>query len=441
MIAQSSDRCSDRRAGNPLAGFLVLAVCWMLSWHAFAYDSNGFTLSGDLRTGWVEYDYNNPDGDPNINKGHRDSQGFYLVPKISLTTPAYGGFSGGVTAAGATDFGLNDEQKETRNFVFDPVELESFALLQELYLQWESEAHRALVGRREYETPMIDADDYYMLANSFAMGVYENRYFSNTTLKGGYFAEMAGVWDSGANGTEFHSMSDASFVPQVNKDEAGDSGVYFAALDYDNGVHHAQVWNYYASDLYNTLFAQYDLLRGDDSFRYDLGVQFIDFSQVGKLKDSATEIDYSIYSLRYNADWGNGVSLDTGFAKYTDGDGQGSTLGAWGGYPYFANGMIYHFFEVGSLRDAESYKLQAGYDFPMPSSDKLGIYLRHTRYYLDPQYSRASNGDGQELMTMTGLQVKYGFMGNGYFAGTYEQHHIDDEPKTWALRLIGGMTF
>ena len=424
-----------------LVTVLLTVTLWGVSQGVRAYDINGFTFSGDIRTGWVQYDYDNPDGDPDINRGHKDSQGFYVVPKVSLTTPRYSGFSGKITAAGATDFGLNNEDDETRNFVFDPVELKSFALLQELYIQWQTDQQQALIGRKEYVSPMIDADDYYMLANSFAMGVYDNRHFKNTSLRAGYFHEMAGVWDSGANGTEFHSMSDASFVPQVNKDEADDKGVYFAAVDYDNKLHHVQLWNYYADELYNTLFAQYNFTKGSDSYNYDFGLQFIDFSEVGKLKSSSTDIDYSLYSIKYDGAFGNGFSFASGASKYSDGAGSESTLGAWGGYPYFANGMIFHFFEAGSLRNAESYKLQVGYDFPRQSPDKLGIYLRHTRYYLDSKYSISSDGKGQDLMTMTGLQVKYKFLRGGYFTGTYEQHHIDHEPKTWALRLIGGVTF
>jgi hypothetical protein len=431
----------DRRTGLLFATFLLLILLCGQAQSTSAYDINGFTFSGDIRTGWVQYDYNNPDGDSVINKGHKDSRGFYVVPKVSLLTPAYHNFSGKITLAGATDFGLNDSENESRNFVFDPVELKSFVLLQELYIEWQTEQHQAIIGRKEYSSPMIDTDDYYMLANSFAMGVYDNRYFANTSLRAGYFVEMAGVWDSGANGTEFNSMSKASFVPQVNKDEAGDAGVYFAAVDYNNDVHHAQAWNYYADDLYNTFFAQYDYMKGNDDFNYDFGAQFINFSEVGKLKSSPTEIDYSLYSLRFDAGWGNGISIASGAAKYSDGDGQGSTLGAWGGYPYFANGMIFHFFELGSLRNAESYKLQVGYDFPRQSPDKLGIYLRHTRFYLDSEYSLSSNGMGQDLMTLTGIQVKYKFLRGGYFTGTYEQHQIDEEPKTWALRLIGGFTF
>ena len=239
----------------------------------------------------------------------------------------------------------------------------------------------------------------------------------------------------------FNSMSKASFVPQENKDAAGDKGVYFLSADYNNSTHHGQLWNYYADDLYNTLFIQYDFIKGDDDFNYNIGAQFIDFSEVGKLKASDTEIDYSLYSLRYDAGWGNGVSIATGASKYTDGDGQNSTLGAWGGYPYFANGMIFHFFEAGTLRNAASYKAQAGYDFRRTSPDKLGLYLRYTYYDLDPDFSFASNGEPQDRMVMLGLQLKYRAKNGAYFTGTFEQHDIDEEPQVWALRLIGGITF
>ena len=430
-----------RQEGTWLAASLLAVMLSVYSQSVIAFDINGFKFSGDIRTGWVQYDYDNPNGDPTINKGHEDSKGFYVVPKLSLTTPTVNGFSGKVTAAGATDFGLNNEDDESRNFVFDPDDRESFTILQELYLQWQTDHHHALVGRKEFVSPMIEADDYYMLANSFAMGVYDYQYFTNTSLKVGYFAEMAGVWDSGANGTKFRSMSDASFVPQVNKDEADDKGVYFAAADYDNEKHHLQVWNYYADELYNTFFSQYDFLESHGQLNYNLGLQFINFLEVGKLKSSSTEIDYSMYSIRFDGAFDNGFTFASGATKYSNGDGTGSTLGAWGGFPYFANGMIFHFFEAGSLRNAESYKLQAGYNFPTKAPDKLSVAVRYTRFELDSKYSISSDGRGQDLMRMAGLQVKYKFLGNGYFTGTFEQHSVDHEPDVWALRLIGGFTF
>ena len=406
-----------------------------------AVDMSGFTLSGDERAGWVEYDYDNPDGLPTINRGHKDSRGFYVIPKLSIETPAYKGFTAKVTGAGATDFGLNENDKQSRNFVFDPVENKKFAILQELYVEYATDHHNALVGRNEIVTPMIEADDYYMLANSFEVGRYINSSFTDTELHIGYFKDMAGVWDSGANGTEFHSMSDASFVPQINKDEADDTGVFYGAADFNNGLHHAQLWNYYAKDLYNTVFAQYNYTSKNKYFSYDAGAQFINFEQVGNLKSSITRIGYSIYSLKYDAALDNGFSIASGVSKFTDGDGQGSTLGAWGGYPYFATGMIFHFFEAGSLRDAASYKLQGAYDFSKIGIDKLGLALRYTYFDLDSTHSISSDGKRQDFMKMGGIRLTYKFLSGGYFTGTYEQHKIDHEPSVWSLRLIGGYKF
>ncbi len=416
-------------------------VTGLFSGHAYALDMSGFTLSGDQRIGWVEYDYHNPDGLATINRGHKNSRGFYVVPKLSIETPVYNGFRAKVTGAGATDFGLNENDKQSRNFVFDPVENDPFAILQELYVEYAGKEHNVLAGRNEIVTPMIEADDYYMLANSFEVARYINTSFQDTQLHVGYFRQMAGVWDSGDNGTEFHSMSDASFVPQENKDQADDTGVYYGAVDFNNELHHVQLWNYYAEDLYNTVFAQYNYTSKNKYFSYDAGAQFINFSEVGDLKSSNTRIDYSIYSLKYDAAMDNGFSVASGFSKYTDGDGQSSTLGAWGGYPYFANGMIFHFFEAGSLRDAASYKLQGAYDFSRLGIDKLNLALRYTYYDLDSRYSISSDGKPQDFMKMGGIRLTYAFLSGGYFVGTYEQHKINHEPTTWALRLIGGFKF
>jgi hypothetical protein len=420
--------------------FIALLLCGQLQ-VSLAYDIYGFTLSGDIRTGWVQYDYSNPSGNPSNNKGHRDSRGFYIIPKISLETPSWKNFRAKITGAFATDFGLNDHDRESRNFVFDADDNESFAILQELYVAYENDRHKVLVGRNEIYTPMIEADDYYMLANSFEVASYTYKSPFNTDLHAGYFYQMAGVWDSGDNGTEFNSMSDASFVPEINKDEANDSGVYYGAVDFNNDLHHFQLWEYYAEDLYNILFSQYNYTNKSTNFSYDAGAQFINFTDVGDLEDSNTRINYSIYSLKFDAAFNNGFSIDTGVSKYTDGNGHSDTLGAWGGYPYFANGMIFHYFEAGRLRNANTYKVQAGYDFSKVGVDNLGLYTRFTYYDLDDHHSFSSDGRPQSTMRMYGIRIKYQFLGTGYFTGTYEYHDLDDEKRTYAFRLIGGFTF
>jgi hypothetical protein len=410
--------------------------------YATAVDYNGFILSGDVRTGWVSYDYGNPDGEPLINKGHKDSEGFYVIPKLSLQTPSHKGFNAKITVAGATDFGINDEDKQSRNFVFDPTENESFVILQEIYLEYDNEMHNAMVGRNEIITPMIESDDWYMLANSFEIAKYTNNSFQNTHLHVGFFRKMAGVWDSGANGTEFHSMSDASFVNAADKEAADDEGVYYLAAEYNGEKHHGQLWEYYAEDLYNMLFGQYNYKSGNSKYNYDFGLQFIDWQEVGKLKDgNTTNIDYSLYSIKYDGNMDNGFSFATGYSKYTDGEGTGATLGAWGGYPYFANGMIFHFFEAGDLRNAASYKVQGAYDLTKVGFNNAALSIRYTYYDLDSKYSFTESGQAQEAMKMLGVRLNYSFLNGGYFTGTVEQHDTDHEHSVTSIRLIGGYKF
>ncbi|MEA3418800.1 MAG: hypothetical protein U9Q90_05310, partial [Campylobacterota bacterium] len=61
----------------------------------------GWEITGDLRTGYVNYDYSNSpyNFNPDINKGHKDSKGYYFIPKVSITSPKYKGFYGKITGA------------------------------------------------------------------------------------------------------------------------------------------------------------------------------------------------------------------------------------------------------------------------------------------------------------------------------------------------------
>ena len=411
------------------------------------FDFSGWKFAGDLRGGYVRYDYDNPPSNPSdtINKGHIDSHGFYIIPKLSILTPNYNGFSAKITVAGATDFGINDFEDESRNFVFDPNERKSFAILQEAYISYENSGHQFLAGAKEIVTPMIDADDWYMLANSFQGAYYKNSTIKNITFAFGYFYKMAGVWDSGANGTQWHSMSDASFVDSDYKKIGGDEGVWSGFVQYSDEHHNLQLWEYYMNDYYNTFFAQYDYSNKTDSFSYDAGLQLIDFYGVGELKDyyelKNKEIDYYILSARYNAKFNNGFDVSLGASFYSDGGGTGDTLGAWGGHPYFANGMIFHFFEAGSLRNANSYKLQVGYDISKLGVDGLWVGARYTYFDLDSEYSHSLDHNAQDDMSLIGLKLSYNSKAGYYFNATYEYVDLDYEPHTYALRLIGGYKF
>ncbi len=402
---------------------------------------DGWKVNGDLRAGYVTYDYSNDpkDFNPTVNKGHKDSRGIYVIPKVSITSPDFNGFSFKITGGGVTDFGINDELYESRTFAFG--DGTSYAILQEAYVKYVNGGHTFLAGNYELSTPMVDADDWYLFANTFQGAYYKNTTIENITFAGGYVYKMAGVWDGGAtNAHRFHSIADQSYVDQRDKDNAGDAGMWAGMFQYQKDEHNLQFWDYYAVDLYNTFFGQYDYNGKFEGGSYDAGVQFINFKDVGG--NMYTPIDYSIFSLRLDGKLDNGFDFSTGAAFYTDGPGAAETLGSWGGYPYLANGMIFHFFEAGNMRNVNSYKVQLGYDLSQSVTDGLWIGARFTYFDLDPKYSISSDtGLGQDSQKNYGLRVSYNHPDGYYFTGTYEYVDLDQQPEISALRLIGGYKF
>ncbi len=426
---------------------ILLISSLIVSLHntAVADNSNEWSVKGDLKLGYVNYDYANPPSlnSPTINKGHVDSRGFYTVPKFSILTPTYNNFSAKATIAGATDFGLNNPAYESRNFVFDSTDLKSFAIIQEMYINYRDANHNLIIGRYELTTPLMEPDDYYMLANSFETASYINTSLDNIDLHLGYVYKMAGVWDSGANGTEFHSMSDASFVDEKDKENANDSGVIYGAIEYKNDSHKAKIWEYYAANLYNIFLAQYDFNSNIDSFTYETAVQFTNYKEVGALAtNNYTNIDYSIYAIKFDGAFENGIDFATGASKFSDGEGISSTLSAWGGFPTYTYGLIYNWFEVGSLSNAALYKIQLGYDLGKLGLKNSWIGYRHTYYDLDPSKSTTASGDPQNKMQLNGIRFKYNTTNKGiYLIVNYEHRTLSNEPDSSAYRFIGGYKF
>lgn len=405
--------------------------------------ANDWRVNGDLRMGYVYYDYSNPplspEYDPSINKGHKNSKGFYVIPKVSLNTPTYNGFLAKITAAGVTDFGINDSSYESRTFAFGPSG-GSYSILQEAYVEYVNDGHTVVAGAKEIVTPMVDADDWYLLANSFQTVYYRNTVLENITFAGGYIHKMAGVWDSGGDGTKYESMSAASVVSEEHKEHVGDKGMWTGAFQYSDGTHHFQLWDYYAIDLYNIFFTQYDYTSEYKEMSYDAGVRFTDYQDVGS--NIFTPIDYHVLSLRFDAQFNDGLTFSTGVAFHSDGPGAQSSLSAWGGSPSFARGMIFSYSEAGDMRNINSYKAELGYNFKKEGLDGLWAGARYTYFDLDPEYSRSSfNGLGQDYQKTYGLRITYNDESGLYFTGTYEYADLDQQDDISGFRLIGGYKF
>lgn len=407
-------------------------------WNEFG---DGWSVTGDIRAGYVKYDYNNPN----------NSEGFYTAPRISINSPVVNGFSAKVTGGFATDFGLNDEDEQSKNFVFNAADPKSFAILQEAYLKYSNGGHELKIGREEINTPMISNDDYYLaIPDSYEVAHYTNTMLDDIMFTVGYVDKMAGVWDSGAydpvkapkGGTDFYSMSQASFVSAADKAAADDAGAAYLGLVFDDKTHKAQVWGYSFSELYNVLFTQYNFNNKTDGFSYDLGLQYIKFDETGKLaSNNFTTIDYDITSAKLTGTFENGLDFNLAAMKFSDGEGQGSTVAAFGGYPFFAFGSIVHWFNAGSFQNAANYKIAAGYDLSKVAVEGLRIDLKYVYTDLDPQYSFSSTMEGQDYQKTYDLGLSYADVSGAYLTLQYQFADIDHEDDIHGFRLIGGYKF
>lgn len=407
-------------------------------WNEFG---DGWSITGDIRAGFVKYDYNNAN----------DSEGFYTTPRISLNTPEAAGFSAKVTGGFATDLDINNPDRQSKNFVFNAADPQSFAILQEAYLKYQNSGNEVKIGREEIDTPMISNDDYYLaLPDSFEVAHYTNTMLDTVMFTVGYVSKMAGVWDSGAydpdkaplGGTDFYSMSQASFVSADDKEAADDSGAAYLGVVYDDTTNKAQVWGYSFLELYNVLFAQYDFNNKIDSFSYGLGLQYINFDETGKLaSNDFTKINYDIMSAKFTGAFDNGLDFNLAAMKFSDGEGQGSTVAAFGGYPFFAMGNIVHWFNAGSFQNAANYQIALGYDLAKVGVEGVHVGLKHVYSALDSQYSIASTGEGQDFQKTYDVAVSYANASGTYLNFQYQFADIDHEEDINGFRLIGGYKF
>ena len=408
-----------------IISLVAIGVCASLG-------ANDYVVSSDLRVGYVDYDFNNPVS----NVGKNDSHGVYFAPKFSITTPVKNNFSAKVTVAGVTDFGLNSSN-EDRNLVFDGGENRSFAMLQELYASYKDKENKLKIGRQELVTPLVESDDYYFLANSFDAITYTTTLLANHTFHLGYISSMSGVWDSGANGTEFHSVLDASFIDARDKATVDNSGIFYAAAEYKYLNHSFKIWEYYLNNMYNMALAEYNFSSASEKFSYDFGIQAVNFKEVGQLANNGfTNIDYSIYSVKFDGKFDNGISFATGGTKYSSGKGQGATLGAFGGFPTYTYGFAHSYFDVASLENAKIYKLQLSYNLSNIGIDDAKISYRYTQYDLDETLSA-----GEEYMKLNGVKFSYATKDGLSFNATYEHRNLDKSKKASAIRIIGGYKF
>ncbi len=342
--------------------------------------------SGQIRAFYINRAYDFQGGA--TNDFTRD--GLALGGKLAYETAPLYGIS--VGAAFYTTNKLDDESataSKNDKTLFDGND-DSFSMLGQAYIQGKFGNTVVKVGRQQLDTPLAGSDDARMIPNLFEAAVVINSDIKDATLIGAHVTKVAyGSFANAYGGGELALISGYGnrtdykngYFQNMGKAALGDtaqnSGVTAAAVIY-KGVPGLtlQVWDYYAHEILNAVYAQADyswkcLLNPAATMTGS--VQYIKESD---MHDTLNLSSASYYGVQLAMKAGNFNAAAAYSATGTDSGSSfnGSVLSPWGGMPAFTQGMVtrHQFFA-----DTTAYKLSAGYNL----KSALGQDITASAYY------------------------------------------------------------
>ncbi len=343
-------------------------------------------VSGQVRTFYINRAYDFQGGA--TNDYTRD--GLALGGKIGYETAPLHGISAG--AVFYTSNKLDDESTtaaKNDKTLFDGND-DSLSYLGQAYLQGKFGATTVKVGRQQLDTPLAGSDDARMLPNLFEAAVVINSDIKDTTLIGAYVSKIAyGTFANAYGGGElaltggYGNRTDYKngYFQNMGKAALGDaaqnSGVAAAAVIY-KGIPGLtlQVWDYYAQEILNAVYAQ-----ADYSWKCLLNPAATMTGSVQYIKESDMHDTLNLSSASYygaqlamKAGSFNAAAAYSSTGKNSSSSFNGSVLSPWGGMPAFTQGMVtrHQFFA-----DTTAYKLSAGYNL----KSALGQDITASAYY------------------------------------------------------------
>jgi len=341
--------------------------------------------------------------------------------------------------AGYTTNGLFLDSHKTDYTVVDPTLLgknnASYTMLGEGYLQYKYGNTTFKGGRQLLKTPMADADDARMLPNLFEAYMLTNTDITNTTLIGGHITRFAqGTYGRTKNSGVGAATAGYSYVD--SRDQVGQfinvgeyavgedtDGISVAAVKHNIGENiKLQLWEYYAYDIINMIYAQADF-----SYKDAIAKDITPFAAFQFIKEDSVGKEYigNVHSMFWGAKAGVKIENFTASLAYTqnsENEASDSTLShavvsLWGGMPAFTKGMVSrHMFVAGT----KATKADISYNWK-----KFGPDLTTSLYYIDidtAPYNNTTYGDASEsgfdLIYNATKTLKFHLRGN--FADDYK---------------------
>lgn len=415
----------------------IMSVLMIVTFGISAADET-FKFSGDLRTAYVNYNYDN---------GYfPNSEAGVVSAKLSATTKKWNNLYAKLSLT--TVQGIDqDPTKQGMTYIFSEAwngVYDSYSLLEESYIGYENNLVTLRLGRQEMDTPYINSDDYFVTPNSFEALTLKLTPLGGLVMNAGYVSKMSGTWDSSYDGANFHSMSRQAWVHYSDGtkdtypvdavyDIVGNQGISYIGATFKNNEHKLQMWDYYVHEMFNNIMMQYDYT----SKYINAAIQYSTKREVGKLKDNPTyKIHYDVYGAKISGDIGEAWDLSMAYTGVSDNDSL-HFFGSWGGYPEFASGMIVSYFET-YLRDANIYALTSKHDLRTLLKG-LRLKLRYAYYDLNSDYTVNINKDapnGDDYMNAYGAEALYSYGKNVTLKIIYAGRKLESNNQSGLFRTV-----
>lgn len=394
---------------------------------------------------------------------------------LKFVTDDFKGLSFGTAFYTTNGFWLGDTKDSTE---VDPtllgVDNEGYSILGEAFIKYEMDKTVFIGGRQKITNPMISSDDARMLPNLVEEYSITNKNLPDTTLAiahttkfaqgtfgraygaGGILAATAGysaVDPSGQVG-DFVNMGDYA-VGKATDGVTSISAVY-------SGVEglKVQLWDFYAHDIMNTIYADASYNLKLDSFTPFVAAQFIKQNEVGDklLKNTGISTNGELDSMYYGLKAGVSVLDFTIYVAYsattensdsdmtTQGSATSSIVSMWGGMPAYTQGMVTrHQFLAGT----KASKIAASYSFKEmgPDVKVVGYYANFDMHKNNGYTEVDAKEGGFDIIYNTdfakGLQLRLrGNYATDFYGKTSDVAAANNGTVSWSeYRFIANYTF
>lgn len=391
---------------------------------------------------------------------------------LKFVTDDYKGLSLG-TALYTTN-GLAEPSEAKR---IDPtlggVNNDSFSILGEAFIQYERGNTAFIGGRQKITTPLIAADDFRMLPSFVEQYSLTNKDLPGTSLSVAHTTRFAqspfgGAYNAAASTSNAQLSASGGYSAWDSRNQTKEfvnMGTYAVGKKTDGitsvsaiytGVEglKVQLWDFYAHDIMNTLYAEASYKMKLGSFTPFVAAQLIKQDNVGEsyLKNTAISTNGELDSLLYGLKAGFSVENFTLFGAYTattensdsdlanEGSATKSNVTMWGGYPSFTGGMTNRH---STLAGTKASKFVGIYNFKAYGPDlKAVLYYINTDMHKNNGYTTADAAEaGFDFIYNTGFVENLQLRLRGNHADDFVTN-ADGETIGWnELRFIANYNF